>query len=1016
LHSIRENIQVSRIFNNLTAKSNSMDKLDSISLSSIYKRKKSDRDIFQELMPTKVKEVLLVATLYDSYSIVREGQFTDKIFGEYLQLNLYAYPRFTSVNSQEDALRMMKERDFDLVIIMVGVDKSQPIKTSEVIREASHAIPILLLVNNNGDLHYFQEMADKHHSIDRVFVWNGNSNVFLAMIKYIEDLKNLDADTKLGSVRVILLIEDSIQYYSRYLPLLYTTVMTQTQNLIEDNANDELNMILKMRARPKVILVSTYEDAVVIFNKYKKYLLSVISDVSFPRYGVVDEEAGVDLLKYVISSMRYPIPVLLQSHDVNNAQKAKEIGAGFINKNSESLSLDIHNFIYKNLGFGNFVFKDLSGNPIMSARTLSEFQEMFRIIPSDALAYHAKRNSFSTWLMARGEINIAEQLKPVRFEDFKNPEDLRQFCLDVFEKTKIAKLKGQIINFDPELLSNQRFILRMGKGSLGGKGRGLAFICNFIENIDFGKVIPQMKIRIPATAIIGAMEFDKFLEINELYHDVYSNNSYEHIKNLFLSSSLSETLRERLFLYVENATKPLAVRSSGLFEDSLLQPFSGVYATYLLPNNHPDVRVRYHQLETAVKLVYASIFTEDALAYFDAVNYKIEEEKMAVIIQEVVGHQYNHKYYPSISGVAQSYNFYPVSYMEPEDGFAVAAIGLGLYVVGGENAFRFCPKYPDINHSTIHDLMTSSQKMFYAIDMSRDTIDLENEGQEAAIRKYTINDAEEDGILQHCASVYSRENDDLVPGISMNGPRVVDFANILKYRYIPFADTIKLLLRLFNEAMGSPVEIEYAVDLERSIDGKPTFYLLQIKPLIRNEEELQVDLGSFHPDEIILHASRGMGNGIVKGIRDVVFVKPEAFDKTKTRKIAEEIIQINKKMDLSGKEYILIGPGRWGTRDPLTGIPVLWANISKARIIVEMGLSEFPLDSSLGSHFFHNVTSMNVGYFSVPHCSREAKVNIELLNREAVIEETSFIKHVEFKDDLKILMDGRKRQALISVK
>ncbi len=991
-----------------------MEKLDSISLSSIYKRTKSDRDIFQELMPTKVKEVLLVATLYDSYSIVREGQFTDKIFGEYLQLNLYAYPRFTSVNSKDDALKMIKERDFELVIIMVGVDKDDPVKTSEEIRKANGNVPILLLVNNNGDLRYFQETAETYPSIDKVFVWNGNSNVFLAMIKYVEDLKNLEADTKLGSVRVILLVEDSIQYYSRYLPLLYTTVMTQTQNLIEDNTNDELNMILKMRARPKVILVSNYEDAVNIINKYKKYLLAVISDVSFPRNGIIDDSAGVDLLKYVISSMRYPIPVLLQSHNVCNAQKAKGIGAGFINKNSESLSLDIHNFIYKHLGFGNFVFKDLSGTPIMSARTLSEFEEMFRTIPDEALIYHGRRNSFSTWLIARGEITIAEQLKPVRLEDFKNPEELRQFCLNVFEKTRIAKMRGRIINFDANLLSCERLIVRMGKGSLGGKGRGLAFICNFIENIDFKKVIPHLNIRIPATAIIGAMEFDKFLEINELYHDVYSNNSYEHIKNMFLNSNLSDTLQERLRLYIEKVDKPIAVRSSGLFEDSLLQPFSGVYATYLLPNNHPDPEVRYQQLETAVKLVYASVFTEEAIAYFDAVHYKIEEEKMAVVIQEVVGHEYNKKYYPSISGVAQSFNYYPVSYMEPEDGFAVAAIGLGMYVVGGENAFRFCPRYPDINHNTVRDLVSSSQKVFYAIDMERDMVNIENEGEEAAIRKYTLAEAEEDGILQHCASVYHRENDSLVPGINAKGPRVVDFANILKYNSIPLADTIRFLLRLFREAMGSPVEIEYAVDLECDKGGHPTFYLLQIKPLIRNEEELEVDLRNFNEKEVILHAYRGMGNGAISGIRDIVYVKPSAFDKTRTREIAQEIIRINQQMDQAGKEYVLIGPGRWGTRDPLTGVPVLWANISKARIIVEMGLPDFPLESSLGSHFFHNVTSMNVGYFSVPHRSREARLNLNILDELEAKEETTFIRHVELKDELSILMDGRKRQAIIA--
>lgn len=992
-----------------------MEKLDSISLASIYKRSKNDRDIFQELMPTKVKEVLLIATLYDSYSIVREGQFTDKIFGEYLQLNLYAYPRFTSVNSQGEAILTMHERDFDLVIIMVGVDKDNPVQTSEEIRRVNAQVPILLLVNNNGDLRYFQETADTYPSIDKVFVWNGNSNVFLAMIKYVEDLKNLEADTKLGSVRVILLIEDSIQYYSRYLPMLYTTVMTQTQNLIEDNTNDELNMILKMRARPKVILVSTYEEAINIFTKYKKYLLAVISDVSFPRNGAIDDSAGVDLLKYVISSMRYPIPVLLQSHNVSNAQKAKGIGAGFINKNSESLSIDIHNFIYKHLGFGNFVFKDLSGNPLMSARTLAEFEEMFRIVPDEALIYHGRRNSFSTWLMARGEINIAEQLKPVRLEDFRNPEEVRQFCLKVFEQTRINKMRGRIVNFDPNLLSSERLIIRMGKGSLGGKGRGLAFICNFIENIDFKKVIPNLNIRIPATAIIGAMEFDKFLEINELYHDVYSNNSYEHIKNMFLSSSLSETLKERLWQYIGKVSNPLAVRSSGLFEDSLLQPFSGVYATYLLPNNHPDPAIRYQQLEAAVKLVYASVFTEDAIAYFDAVSYKIEEEKMAVIIQEVVGHEYHGKYYPSISGVAQSYNYYPVSYMEPEDGFAVAAIGLGMYVVGGENAFRFCPRYPDINHNTIRDLVSNSQKIFYAIDMQHPEIDLENDGQEAAIKKFNIAEAEEDGVLKHCASVYHRENDSLIPGLSSQGPRVVDFANILKYHSIPLAETIRFLLRLFREAMGSPVEMEYSVDLENSKDGNPTFYLLQIKPMIRNEEELLVDLGNFNPDEIILHANRGMGNGIISGIRDIIYVKPSAFDKMKTREIAQEILQINREMDEAGKEYVLIGPGRWGTRDPLTGIPVLWANISKARIIVEMGLPGFPLESSLGSHFFHNVTSMNVGYFSVPHRSRESRINLEILDQMEAKMETEFIRHIELNKNLSILMDGRKRQALISL-
>jgi hypothetical protein len=991
-----------------------MENIDSIALSSIYKLKKSDRDIFQELMPTKVKEILLLATLYDSYSIVREGQFTDKIFGEFLQLNLYTYPRFTSVNSEEEALRMIKIRDFELVIIMVGVDKNIPILAANAIYKIKPHVPILLLVNNNGDLRYFQTTSTKIESIDRVFVWNGNSNVFLAMIKYIEDKKNVEEDTKNGNVRVILLVEDSIQYYSRYLPMLYTNIMTQTQNLVEDKSADELHKIMKLRARPKVILVSNYEEAVLAITKYKNYLLSVISDVKFPRNGVDDEEAGVDLLRYVNSTLRFPVPVLLQSHDVNNAQRALDVGADFINKNSESLALDIHNYIYKRLGFGNFVFKDIDGNPIMIARNMAEFQEMFRIVPESVLAYHGQRNSFSTWLMARGEINIAEQLLPFRLEDFKNANDLRQFCLDVFQNVRIQKLRGTIIDFDPTLVSGNRYVVRLSKGSLGGKGRGMAFMCNFLENIDFAQIIPEMNIRIPATAVIGASEFDKFLENNNMFEEIYSSNDYERIKTIFLESQFDEELQERLHRYLEQMKKPLAIRSSGLFEDSLMQPFSGVYATYLIPNNHPDIEVRYQQLETAIKLVYASIFTESAMSYFDAVNYKIEEEKMAVIVQEVVGHQYSDHYYPSISGVAQSYNFYPVSYMEPEDGFAVAAIGLGMYVVGGENAYRFCPKYPKINTLSDHDLVRDSQREFYAIDMDHNQFDLENGGENAAIRKMKISFAEKDGVLQHCASVYDQENDQLIPGIDTAGLRVIDFANILKYNHVPLADTLNLLLKMFREAMGSPVEIEYAVDLEDGENNLPTFYLLQIKPLIRRDEQLAVNIGDIDPRKTIMFAKRGMGNGIVSGITDIIFVDPDHFDKMKTREIAAEISQFNRKMELLNKEYILVGPGRWGSRDPFTGIPVTWANISKSRVIVEMGLKDFPLDGSLGSHFFHNVTSMNVGYFTIPHNSIDSSINIDILKSQPVIEVGNYIRHISFEKPLNIVMDGKNRQALIS--
>lgn len=992
-----------------------MDNLEKITLSSIYKYKKSDRDIFEELMPVKVKEVLLVATLYDSYSIVREGQFSDHIYGEFLQLNLYSYPRFTSVNSEPDAIRMMKDRNFDLVIIMAGVDKKAPVRLANSIHHQNNDLSVLLLVNNNGDLRYFQQQAQSFPAIDRVFVWNGDSNIFLSMVKYIEDKKNIEADTRNGNVRVILLVEDSIQYYSRYLPILYTGIMTQTQRLIQDESDDEFHMIVKMRARPKVILVSNYEDALKMINMYKDYLLTVISDVRFRNQGVDDEEAGIKLLRHVKQILPFPIPLLLQSHDVRNAARAEEFNADFINKNSESLSLDIHNFVHKRLGFGNFVFKDAKGNPIMVAHNLKEFQEMFRIISDEALVYHGRRNSFSTWLMARGEINIAKQLIPVQLEDFKSAEELRAFCLDVFERMRLKKLRGQVVGFDPLLLNNERYIVRMGKGSLGGKGRGIAFICNFIENIDFYKYIPGINIRIPATAIIGAVEFDKFLESNNLYEKIYGNTDYEQIKMIFLESELSEGLKKRLAKYVEAMSRPLAVRSSGLFEDSLLQPFSGVYATYLIPNNHPDKAVRYTQLETAIKLVYASIFTESAVAYFDAVSYRIEEEKMSVIIQEVVGHEHKGRYYPPISGIVQSYNFYPVSHMEPEDGYAIAAVGLGMYVVGGEKSLRFSPKYPAINVGTVHDQVRGSQQEFYAIDMNRKDLDLVKGGEEAAITKLKIREAVADGTIEDCASVYDRENDILIPGLTAPGLPVINFVNILKYNKVPLAGTIRFLLHFLREAMGSPVEMEYAVDLEAGDNGWPTFYLLQIKPLIRHEEDIIIDLDREHTENMLLYAKRGMGNGRISGIRDVIYIPGTGFDKMKTKEIALEISQFNRKMEVLGKDYILIGPGRWGSRDPFTGIPVNWAQISRARIIVETGLPDFPLEGSLGSHFFHNVTSMNVGYFSIPWQARDAVLNTDMLDRQLLVEELTYTRHVRFDRDLEVLMDGRRREAVISV-
>jgi hypothetical protein len=992
-----------------------MEKFKDISISSIYKRRKTDRDIFQELMPNKVKEVMLFATLYDSYSIEREGQFSDKIYGEYLQLNLYAAPRFTSVNTEEDVGRILATRHFDLVIIMAGVDREMPLKIADEVHSAKPRIPILLLVNNNSDVRFFKMAAFVMPAIDRVFVWNGNANVFLAMIKYIEDKKNVARDTSLGGVRVIMLVEDSVKYYSRYLPMLFATVMTQTQALVSDESIDELHKIFKYRARPKVLLVSTYEDALQVINDFKDYLICVISDVKFMRNGINDEDAGIELLKFVKENLRYPIPLLLQSHDVLNLKRAEEIGASFINKNSDSLTHDIDVFINNNLGFGDFIFRDQNGDPIAVARNLHEFEDLISKVPVESLVYHGRTNAFSSWLVARGEINIAERLIPFKTEEFSDAAKIREVCLNIFADVREKKNRGRIINFDPLMLTGNRYIVMMGRGSLGGKGRGLAFICNMMENIDMKSLLPGINIRMPATSIIGATEFDIFLESNNLYDIAYHQTDYSQIRDAFLTAEINETVKERLLQYIQLQKQPLAVRSSGLFEDSLIRPFSGVYSTYLIPNNHPDENVRFEQLVTAVKLVYSSVFTEDARSYFQAINYKIEEEKMAVIIQPVVGHEYNDKFYVDVSGVAQSYNYYPYSYMEPGDGFAVIAVGLGHTVVGGEKAFRFCPKYPNLNNNAIADQVRDTQRDFYAIDMTKQTFNLALEGEMATIRKYKISEAEKDGVLDHCASTYIVDNDYIIPGISVRGQRVINFANILEYEYAPLADALLLLLKLFKQAMGSPVEMEFALDLTKGENGWPTFYLLQLKPLIRRELEMKIDLGSMDNSKLILVSKKGMGNGRITGIKDIVYVDVNKFDRTKTKEISNEISEVNRIFTRFNQQYILIGPGRWGTRDEFTGIPVNWAHINNAKVIVEIGLPNFPLDASLGSHFFHNVTSMNIGYFSIPQINGNEFVKMELLDQQEPVWQGKYVRHVRFNEGLEVLMDGRKRTAIIRV-
>ena len=980
-----------------------------------FNQQSIDKYIYLDMMKYKIKHILFVATLYDAFTLESEDSFFEKFMGEAYQYSLFSVPRITGVSSAEEALSLLETTHFDLVILMAGMDREAPVLLSEQIRAKKESLPIYLLLNKKSDIKYFEELVPTIRSVDKLFVWNGDSLILFAIVKSTEDKVNVENDTRIGLVRVILLIEDSPLYYSKFLQILYDIVFGQVQQLLPEVEKNELDKISKMRSRPKILLARNYEEAIAIFNKYKDFLLCVISDVEFDRGGKMDKHAGVNFIKYVKSHIS-KIPIILQSSENRNEQVAKELEVAFINKNSETLLNDLKQFLMSYLGFGNFVFRDKEGNKIGVARSLREFETLLQEVPDESLYLHASENQLSLWLMSRGEIQLAKTLNPVSANTFKDMNEMRQFFLDTINHYREEKKKGKILSFDETSTLDEKNIVSFCGGSLGGKGRGLAFINTLIYNLEFPTLANKINIMAPITVIIGSNEFQHFIAKNKLFEKIIDPDiSYAELRRHFVDAHLSISLLKKLKVFVSQIDKPIAVRSSSSSEDSITQPFAGVFDTYIIPNHATNKRLILERISTAIKLVYASTFSEKARNYFSIIHHKIEEEKMAVVLQELVGNQYGEYYYPHISGVAQSYNYYPVANMKPEEGFAVAAVGLGTYVVDGWKSFRFSPKYPKVTIHSIKDLLNSSQVQFYALDTSDTDIDFLEHGELAALKLLDISEAEKHGTLTHCASVYNPNNDRIEPGLGTYGPRIVNFADILQYNYIPLAETISIMLNTVKEAFGSPVEIEYAVDLDRSKNGLPTFYLLQIKPLIGNQINQHIVLDKLDRSQMALFTRSSLGNGEIKDIRDVIFVDTQKFSKLKTIEMAAEIEFLNNMMIRQKRQYVLIGPGRWGSRDRFVGIPVNWSQISNAKVIVEVSLDNYPLDSSLGSHFFHNVTSMNIGYFSVLHSSPTDFVRWDVLNNQKVVHETGFFKHVQFKKPLTILMDGRLKTSAIVV-
>lgn len=980
--------------------------MDLKELNYYYNKFKFGEDIFHKLMKKKVNEILLVSTFYDAFIFEQDGRLSEQIHGEYRQLNLSTAPRIHSVPTGKQALEILKEKRFDLVITMMRIGELSPFELSRKVKEIYPDLPILLLLNVSNDIGLIDKESEEMKCIENVFIWNGDSKIFLTMIKYIEDIWNVENDTEQGSVRVILLVEDSIHYYSMFHPLLYEEILKQTQKLINEEL-DDINKRRRMRGRPKVLLCHNYEEAVEKYEKYQEFIIAVISDIRYKKAGKEDPVAGLKLIEF-LRSKDADCPILLQSSELKNKARADELQVHFLHKTSKRLLHDLRDFILKNLGFGAFVFRYEDGREISRVNTVEEFEDILGQIPDESLLYHSRQNNFSAWLTAHGEFLFAKRIRGLKVTDFETTGEIREHLIKVFREVEYSRNRGKIIQFFPGSLHIKDGIIRLAEGSLGGKGRGLAFLNSLFVSMDFENRYTGIHVKIPRTYIIGTSEFDNFVEANRIDHRLLEKSDAE-ITRKFVSGSLSRSLREILEIFVNKIRFPLAVRSSGLLEDSQSQPFAGIYKTIMLPNSNPDPKIRLRNLMDSIKMVFSSVYTKSARNYIESINYKLEEEKMAVILQEIVGQEFADYYYPHISGVAQSFNFYPTADLTNKDGIASLALGLGKTVVEGGNHVRFSPNFPRKQLISSQEILGNTQKEMYVLNLN-DAGFRFSQNYEGSIKKLKIRELQDQRSLSKVASTWDYQNNRLRVGIDAQGPKLITFANILQHESFPLASILKNCLEIGEKAMGVPVEIEFAVNLTENAEKGilPTFYLLQIRPLNINREQVNIETESLDKSQLFLYTTKGMGNGIINHLMDVIYTDPEKFSNTRTLEMQEEIAYLNQKMQQADREYVLLGPGRWGSRDRFLGIPVKWHEINKAKIIVEAGLENFEVDSSQGTHFFHNLVSMNVGYFTVPASSAEDFIDWEWLKAQPVKERTEHFIHLEMEKPVVVKMNGRK--------
>jgi len=965
-------------------------------------------------MTHRIYNVLLYASKYDAFVLEEDGRIDELIFNEYTSLNLRYPPRVTLVSNEEQANALLKERTFELIISMPSGDSINPFQWAKSVKQRFPDIPIVVLTPFSRSVS--KRIANEDLSaIDYVFSWLGNSDLLLAIIKLIEDKMNVEEDVNSVGVQVILFVEDGIHFYSSIVPHLYKFVFKQSRSFMTEALNEHEQM-LRMRGRPKILLARTYEEGLAIYQKFKNNMLGVITDVSFSQDGERNKLAGINLCNEIRKQDKH-IPLIIESAEEENHVHADKLSAAFLNKNSKTLLIDLREQIIDNFGFGDLVFiNPLTNEEEARIENLKGLQETIFKISDESLYFHVSRNNISRWLYSRAMFPLAEFLKNINVDNFAASDlaKVRQIIFDAIVHYRKVKNRGVVAVFQRDRFDQYSNFARIGEGSLGGKGRGLAFIDAMIKrNVSFEN-FENTQITIPKTVVLCTDNFSEFMELNQLYPIALSELPDDEILNHFLRARLPKRLIADLYAFLRVIHSPIAVRSSSLLEDSHYQPFAGIYSTYMVPYNAESKTQMLEMITEAIKAVYASVFYHDSKAYMTATKNVIDEEKMAIVLQEICGNAYENRFYPSFSGVARSLNYYPIGAEKPEDGIANIALGLGKYIMDGGTSLRFSPAYPNniLQTSTLEFALRETQTYFNALDLCQmQFVPQVDDGFN--LLKLRVSDAEKDGTLRYIASTFNPQDQVINDSLYEGGRKIITFANILKHNVFPLAETLKEVLHIAQAEMGRPIEIEFAVNLDYSPLKQHIFYLLQIRPIVDSKEMVNEDIGAIPEENAIITCKSALGHGITNDIYDVIYVKPEAFNAAKNQLIVIELERINRELISQNRHYILVGPGRWGSADSWLGIPVKWSNISNARLIVECGLSNYRVDPSQGTHFFQNLTSFGVAYFTINPFQQDGSFDTEFLNAQNALYESEYLRHVRFDKPMIMKVDGRKNKGVV---